>query len=96
MRSIQSLYKVMQKKYPETSDYIQLLRAVKHRKFSKKSLRTALNKLVSKDSYSKGDKKAIIELLKKFSDMPEEGQNEDKNAPQCTIYIASDVSILQL
>jgi len=96
MRSIQRRFKMMQKKYPETADYIHLARAIKHQKFSKKAISRALNKLVNKDHYSKGDKKHIISLLKKLSDMPEEGQNQTKFALHCTFTITPEVSVEQL
>ncbi len=87
MRSIERRFKMMERKYPNLSDYIHLLRAITHQRFSEKSISRAFSKLVSKDSYSPDIKRDILKHLTKFSNNPEESLNQTKN-DQCRTDIS--------
>lgn len=73
MRSIEARFKEMQKLYPHVGDYVALHRAVKHQRFSKKSIATWFKKLIPKEDYLPSHTEGLIEQLWKYSNSAEDG-----------------------
>ncbi len=70
MRSIQTIYKKIQDKNPDTGAYLLLARSVLHKKFARKNLVQAFNKIVPKDDYDKSDRFELINHLEYLTNLP--------------------------
>lgn len=63
MLSIKSNYKKIQVRNPNLGAYPCIVKTVKGRKFSRKSLVKAFNELMPKDEYLKSEQKGLIDYL---------------------------------
>lgn len=80
MRSIEANYKKVQARNPNLGTYLCLAKAVKYRKFSRKSLVKAFNELMSESEYAQDEKKVLIDYLENLSQASEQGEIKGKNA----------------
>lgn len=74
MRSISRIYKKIQNDNPNLGTYPCLSKAVRNRKFSRKSIVKAFNELMPNDEYEKEDRKELIDCLDTITNMTEEGE----------------------
>lgn len=74
MRSIEANYKKIQARNPSLGTYSCLSKAVRDRKFSRKSLVKAFNDLMPESEYAKDEKKELIDCLDNVSNPSEEGE----------------------
>ncbi len=74
MKSIKSNYKNIQESNPNLGTYPCLVKVVKSKKFSRKSLVKAFSELMSDEDYEIADKKELIDYLEIVTNMPEEGE----------------------
>ena len=79
MRSIEANYKKIQVRNPNLGDYLCLARAIKGKKFSRKSLVKSFTELVSKDDYLKSERKELVDYLEYLTNIAEEGEIRVKN-----------------
>lgn len=81
MRSIERRFLDLQEKRPELSSLINLGTALKGQQFSAGMIHRWFNRLVEKNDYERGDKRAILKHLVELS-CPEESRKEAINATQ--------------
>lgn len=74
MKSIKSNYEKIQKENPNLGTYPCLVKAVKGKNFSRKSLVKAFNQLMPRDDYKMKEKTGLIKHLQTMTNMPEEGE----------------------
>lgn len=75
MRSIKRRYRELQRKNPDLSDYMNLIRAIKNQKFSKDIISRWFNKLINESEYDRKDKRDLIAHLVKLSNTHEDNRN---------------------
>jgi hypothetical protein len=75
MISVQSNYQKISDKNPNLATYPCLARAVKFKRFSRKSLVKAFKNLMPEDDYDKNDAKQMVENLEILTNLSEEGEN---------------------
>ncbi len=80
MRSIRARFKEQELKNPFNGASINLVRAVRGKKFSRKSLVKAFNELIPEREYEKNEQKELIDYLENQTNLPEEGEIKGKNA----------------
>jgi hypothetical protein len=76
MRSLKRVFNRIRQENPFWPDYICFAEAVRGKRFSKRTISYYFNRLVSKDDYSKGEKKEILKHLFRLS-------NGKKSAEDC-------------
>ena len=80
MRSIEANYKKIQARNPNLGVHPCLCQAVRYKKFSRKSLAKAFNKLMPESEYIQDEKKELIDYLENQTNLAEEGEIRGKNA----------------
>jgi len=77
MKSIKALFLKQQSKNPFWGDYVCLIEAVRGRRFARKCLGIAMNKLIPEStSYESLEKKQYLDYLYNASNPLEEGKNK--------------------
>lgn len=79
MRSIKANYQQIQECNPNLGAHPCLCRAVRYKKFSRKSLVKAFNELMPEEEYAKDETKELIDYLEYLTNLPEEGEIRGKN-----------------
>ncbi len=74
MRSIEANYKKIQDRNPNLGAYPCLASAVRHKKFSRKSLVKAFHDLMPEEEYMKDETKELIDYLEHLTNLSEEGE----------------------
>jgi len=74
MRSIEANYQKIQARNPSVGTYPCLAQVVRCKKYSRKSLVRAFNKLMPESEYEKDEKKELIDYLENQANLPEEGE----------------------
>ncbi len=80
MRSIKANYQKIQKRNQNLGTHPCLCRAVRYKKFSRKSLVKAFNDLMPESEYEQDEKKSLIDYLENQTNLVEEGEIRGKNA----------------
>lgn len=80
MRSIKARYVKIQNRNPNLGTHPCLCKAVRHRRFSRKSLLKAFNELMPKEEYAEEEKKELIDYLEYVTNLPEEVEIMGKNS----------------
>lgn len=78
MISIEANYKKIQVRNPNLGAYPCLVKAIKHKKFSRKSLVKAFNDLMPESEYAQDEKKELIDYLENQTNLAEEGEISTK------------------
>lgn len=79
MRNIKARFKEQEKKYPYHGAYINLSKAVRGQKFSRKSLVKAFKELMPNEEYEKSEMFGLINYLELVTNDLEEGEKRGKN-----------------
>ncbi len=74
MLSIKSNCEKIQVRNPNLGVYPCIVKTIKGRKFSRKSLVKAFSELIPEDEYSKSEKKGLIDYLENITNLSEEGE----------------------
>lgn len=72
MRSIERVFNKVKGRNPSLGIYPCLIQAIKHKKFSRKSLVKAFKKLVPQEDYEQEQTKPLIDYLEQCSNLLEE------------------------
>lgn len=79
MRSIEANYKKIQAKNSNLGTYPCLVKVVRFKKFSRKSLVKAFNELMPESEYAQDEKKGLIDYLENQTKLAEEGEIKVEN-----------------
>jgi hypothetical protein len=79
MRSIKARFNEQEQKNPFHGASINLVRAVRGKKFSRQNLLKAFNELMPDEEYDKADKKELIDFLELTTNTLEENEKRGKN-----------------
>lgn len=74
MRSIERSYRDIQAHNPNLGTYPCLVKTVKSRRFSRKSLVKAFNEVMPESEYAKDESKELVDNLEYLTNLPEEGE----------------------
>ena len=73
MRSIKANYRKVQACNPNLGTYPCLAQAIRHKRFSRKSLVRTFNELMPESEYVQDEKKELIDYLESQTNLAEEG-----------------------
>ncbi len=82
MRSVKAVFLRNQNKYSNLGDYICLMRTVRGRKYTRRTISEAFDELVDVEDYYIEDRKNLVDQLVTFTNVVEDDTFCIKNEPQ--------------
>jgi hypothetical protein len=74
MRSIIANYREIKVRNPDQGSYLCLEKAIRSKRFSRKSLLNAFKEVMPSDEYAKDEIKGLIDYLEESTNLAEEGE----------------------
>lgn len=85
MRSIERRFKNQKNKTSDLGDFVNLVRAVRYQKYTKRSITTYFLKVINIEDYSVADKKDLISILETASNEVEDCTKPGVDGPRSDI-----------